>query len=111
MEQNKFCHVVLVSFRPETSEVVRQKVYGIYQTLAENCGGKKAGINFWKVDWNLDLRKNVHLVEIAIFENNEAFQKFQANPKHKELADIVKEVADWQVGDISLANQFFAPRF
>lgn len=100
MKQNKFWHVVLVSFKPETSEAMKQKVYGLYQTLAEDCGGKKAGVLFWKVGWNLDLRKNIHLVEIAIFENSGAFQKFQAHPKHKELASIVKETADWKVGDI-----------
>lgn len=100
MEQNKFWHVVLISFKPETSEAVKQKVYGLYQALAEDCGGKEAGILFWKVDWNMDLRKNIHLVEIAIFENSDALRAFQTHPKHKELADVVKEVADWKVGDI-----------
>ncbi len=100
MKQGKLWHVVLISFKPGVSETIKQKVYGLYRTLGEDCGGKEAGIIFWKVDHNLDLRKNVHLVEIAVFEDNSAYQAFKMNPKHKELADIVSKVADWQVGNI-----------
>ncbi|MDO8430331.1 MAG: Dabb family protein [bacterium] len=100
MEQNKLWHVVLISFKPGASEIFKQEIYDRYQTLDKDCGGEKAGIIFWKVDWNLDLRKNVDLVEIAAFENNNALQAFRTHPKHKELTDILKNAADWQVGDI-----------
>lgn len=100
MEQGKLWHVVLISFRPGIPETMKQNVYSLYQTLGEDCGGKEAGIILWKVNWNLDLRKNVHLVEIAVFENDAAYQAFKTHLKHKELADIVSRVADWQVGNI-----------
>lgn len=100
MEQTTLWHVVLISFKPGVSEIIKQKVYSLYQTLGEDCGGKEAGIIFWKVEHNLDLRKNVHLVEIAVFENNAAYQSFKTHPRHKELADIVSKAADWQVGNI-----------
>ena len=99
--QNKVLwHVVLISFRPDTPESVKREVYERYQTLDQECGGKKAGILFWRVDWNLDLRKNIHLVEIALFSSNEALQTFRKHPKHTEIANILRDVADWQVGDI-----------
>ena len=93
-------HVVLISFKPGATEEMRQILYDRYQTLDNDCGGRDAGILFWKVARNLDLRKGVHLVEIAIFENDEALQTFRHHPKHQEITDIASRIADWQVGDI-----------
>ncbi|MBI2047566.1 MAG: Dabb family protein [Parcubacteria group bacterium] len=93
-------HVVLISFRPETPESVRMEIYKCYQTLGEDCGGMNAGILFMLVEHNLDLRKNIHLVEIALFKDSDALQTFRQHPKHKELVDILSKVADWQIGDI-----------
>lgn len=93
-------HVVLIGFKPGASEEIKQEIYERYQSLAKDCGGKEAGILFWTVGHNLDLRKNVHLVEIAVFSDDEAMQNFRNHPKHKELTDILCKVADWQVGDI-----------
>lgn len=92
-------HVVLISFRPEASEEIRREIFDRYQTLAEDCGGNDAGILFWRVDRNADLRKNVCLVEVAIFESWHALQAFRQHSKHQELTDILREVADWWVGD------------
>lgn len=101
--QDVLWHVVLISFHGNAPEAVRQEVYQRYQTLAEECGGEDAGILLFKVEQNLDLRKNVHLVEIAAFRSNEDLQLFRVHPKHKELTDILCTVADWQVGDIEFA--------
>ncbi len=93
-------HVVLISFRLDATETTKQEVYDRYQTLDKDCGGRDAGILFWRVEHNLDLRKNAHLVEIAIFEDDAALQRFRAHPKHRELTNILRETADWWVGDI-----------
>ena len=94
-------HVVLISFRPNATQATRKEVYSRYQTLDEDCGGKAAGVLFWKVDHNLDLRKSVHLVEIAIFKNDDALQKFRMHPAHKAFTEnLLSKVADWTVGDI-----------
>jgi quinol monooxygenase YgiN len=98
----KLWHVVLLSFRPGTPETVRHEVFNRYQTLASDCGGADAGILFFAVHENLDLRKNVHLVEIAVFENEAALQRFRQHPKHGELTNILRVHADWQVGDLHL---------
>lgn len=95
-------HVVLISFKPGISEEKKQEVYDRYQALNEDCGNRKAGILFWRVERNLDLRKGDDLVEIAIFRNWEARETFRAHPKHTELTDILREVADWRLGNIPL---------
>jgi hypothetical protein len=96
-------HIVLISFKKEASQAVQQEVYDWYQTLAEDCGVKEAGILLFKVEHNLDLRKGVHLVVIAMFRDNDALQAFRVHPKHKELTDVLCQCADWQVGDTILS--------
>ena len=83
-------HVVLISFKPGTSEKTRQNIYSRLQTLAEDCGGKSAGILFWKVEFNLFPQRNVHLVEIAVFENNDVLQAFRLHPRHKESSGTTR---------------------
>ena len=92
-------HIVLISFKPDAPEEKKEEVFSRYQTIDQDCGGVNAGILFWKVCHNLDLRKGVHLVESSIFSDNAALQAFRVHPKHKELTDILSQIADWQVGD------------
>lgn len=93
-------YVVLISFKEGTPESTIQDIYDRYQTLSDDCGGKDTGILFWRVKRNLDLRKNVHLVEIVTFTDNEALQRFRVHPKHKEIANALSRVADWQAIEI-----------
>jgi hypothetical protein len=94
-------HVVLISFKENTPESVMRDIYDRYQTLADDCGGREAGILSWVARRNLDLRKGVHLVVIAAFTGNDALQAFRMHLKHKVLVDgILSKVADWQIGDI-----------
>jgi quinol monooxygenase YgiN len=100
---------VLISFKPlpegageqekEENEQQRKEVFDRYQTIAKECGGAEAGILFWHVGRSLDERKNIHLVEVSIFRDNDALQAFRVHPKHKELTDILQNIADWWVGD------------
>lgn len=93
-------HTVLISFRVNTPEHVRREVHTAYQTLGEECGGARAGIVYWRVDWNLDTRKGVHVVEVVIFRDNEALQAFRSHPAHTRVTNVLSEHADWVVGDI-----------
>ena len=92
-------HLVLISFLPEASEEKREEIFNRYQTIDKDVGGTEAGVLYWRTARNLDLRKNVHLVELAIFRDDAALQAFRNHPKHKELTDILRDIADWQVGD------------
>jgi stress responsive alpha/beta barrel protein len=93
-------HVVLISFRPDTTPEQRQQVLLDYQALGERCGGKDAGILFWQVDRNLDQRKNWHLVELAAFRDDAALQRFREHSAHAQASSVLREIADWAVGDI-----------
>lgn len=93
--------IVLISFRPHAPEEIRQKIFDMYQTLADDCGGEEAGILSWRVDHNEDLRKGVHLVEIATFRDSDAIANFRAHPRHGALTDILRDVADWQIGRLT----------
>ncbi|HVC50920.1 MAG TPA: Dabb family protein [Stellaceae bacterium] len=93
-------HVLLVSFRAAATAEQRDWVYSACQTLAERCGGRDAGILHWQVDWNLDQRKNWHLVELAVFSDDAALRAFRTHPAHAEMSGVLREIADWAVGDI-----------
>ena len=94
-------HVVLISFAPHTPYKIKLMILRRLQTLGSDCGGEDAGILLWIARLNLDQRKGVQLVEIAVFENNAALQAFRCHPMHKKFTDMLREVADWQVGDIT----------
>lgn len=93
-------HVILITFLPEAQESVKNEIIERYATLGADCGGHEAGILFWSTKPNTDLRKNIHLVEIAIFKDNDSFEKFKKHPKHIEVLELLKTSANWYVGDI-----------
>lgn len=96
-------HVILFSFLPSTDGSTRKNILERYYKLGDECGGREKGILFWSVKENIDLRKNIDFVEIAIFDNEESFVNFKNHPKHKELVEILKDSANWYVGDIKEA--------
>ncbi len=97
----KLClvHTVHIRFKEGTPQEVKEKALNLYQTLGEECGGRKAGILYWSVRPNLDLRKGVELVEFVIFTDNDALQAFRVHPAHQEIFTLMREHADWTVGD------------
>lgn len=97
--KDKLHHVALIKFHEGVSQETQREIFSRYQTLAKDCGGVAAGILFFKVDWNRDTRKGVQLVERAIFEDDDALQRFREHPAHKDLADKLRQCADWWVGD------------
>jgi hypothetical protein len=94
-------HVVLISFRARATPEQRDQILTDYQDLGERCGSRNAGILFWQVDRNLDQRKSWHLVELAVFRDDAALQRFREHPAHVKLTSVLREIADWAVGDIS----------
>lgn len=92
-------HVVLIAFRDNATEAQKEEVCNRYQTLAEEVGGIEAGIQYFAVQKNLDTRKGIALVELAVFKDNDAFRTFLAHPRHVEIQAILRTCADWWVGD------------
>ncbi len=100
-------HVIFISFLPTASKDIRDEIADRYSTLGEDCGGEKAGILFWSTKPNTDTRKNIHLVEVAIFKDKPSFENFKNHPKHKEVVELLKVAADWSVGDTIEAFPMF----
>ncbi len=96
----KLWHITFISFKKDTADSLRKEFHLRLKRLGEDCGGLEAGIIYWSVKKNTDLRKGVHLVLISIFENAEALEKYKQHPKHKEFSNLLRDIADWQVGDI-----------
>lgn len=92
-------HTVLISVRPDTPPETVQEVYDLFQTLAAGCGGEAAGILYFALQGNLDQRKGVTWTEFAIFRDEAALHAFQIHPAHKHITGILRNIADWQVGD------------
>ena len=111
--ENPIWHVVLIKFHDHVEPSVREDMLKRYEAMGERCGGAAAGILYWRIGWNLDKRKNIHFVEVALFKDQAALKAFSVHPAHKENGEILRNLADWQVGDIEhlggrldpLANQ------
>lgn len=97
-------HVVLVSFYPEVSQTRQEEAVSTLRQLGDKCGGREAGILYWNAGWNLDQRKNFHLMAIAIFLNEDALHGYAAHPAHREFTQVMSEIADWVVGDLVLGR-------
>jgi hypothetical protein len=93
-------HVVLISFREHATPEQQRQFFDDHQALGERCGGKDAGILFWQVDHNLDQRKAWHLVQLSIFRDDAALQRFREHPAHAQMNSVSREITDWAVGDI-----------
>ena len=95
-----FVHVVLSTIHPQVPPEVRAGIHQKQAVLGEACGGAAAGILHWTSGWNLDQRKNYHLMLFAVFEDEAAFRRYHAHPAHQAYGLDLREVADWVVGDV-----------
>jgi hypothetical protein len=95
-------HSVLVCFRDIASQEQRDQIVSLYKGLGETCGGAKEGILFWQAGLNLDQRKNWHIVEFAVFRDNDALQRFRSHPAHAKLSETMRPISDWAVGDLEI---------
>lgn len=57
------------------------------------------GVLEWTVRLSDDRRKGRILVENGLFESREAFEAFRVHPRHDEVSTVMRELADWWIGD------------
>ena len=93
-------HVVLTNFHPDVPQQTREAMRDKMAALGADCGGSGAGILYWRADWNLDQRKNYHLMEFGIFADEAALTRFRAHPAHVEFGTEMRRIAEWVAGDI-----------
>jgi hypothetical protein len=97
-------HVVLISFQPETVQSERETALSSLRNLGDACGGRSAGIVCWQADWNLDQRKNYHLMLVSRFESEASYRRYASHPEHRRFADNLSKMADWVSGDIEVSG-------
>ncbi len=93
-------HTIHFKPREDTSPLRVGAILALGMHLGERCGGYGAGILFWEFTRNLDTRKGVELVEVAVFESQEAFDRFRAHPAHASFAEECAQHLNWTVADI-----------
>lgn len=99
----KQLHIVAFSFLNNVSKEFQEVLMTECRELFENCGGREAGIISFDTIKNIDQRKGFDWVEIAVFENAEAFIGFHAHPKHQAFAERIATFADkWIVIDLPI---------
>ena len=57
------------------------------------------GLLAWNVRRSDDERKGRILIENALFADRAAFAAFREHPRHAEVATIMRDIADWWIGD------------
>ena len=98
MEHTNYKHIVLFKIHDEVSAEVLQKALDLLLALGQD----NSDILQWSVTMSLDTRKGRIIVEDAVFANQESFENFRASPKHSEASALMREIADWLVGDYLL---------
>ena len=98
-EKEVLYHVVLFKLHPDAPEDMKKRAFELYQQLKGDTGGDEAGVLYLELKENMDLRKGVQWVQLAVFRNNDALQAFRKHPAHMAVADIMSKISDWFVGD------------
>ena len=70
--------------------------------ILRELGKDNSDVLEWVVNPSLDSRKGRIIVEDAVFADKETFERFRTSDKHNEVAAIMREIADWWVGDYEL---------
>ena len=90
-----FRHIVLFQIRENTSDEKIEEAINLLKRLGE--------MDFKMIEWtvtkSLDIRKGNIIIENGLFENKQAFQEFHDSKYHLSVADFMKEISDWLVGD------------
>lgn len=91
---SRFNHTVLFKLHDGVGAEIRAEAVRLLIGL-----GKEPGVLSWVIKESIDTRKGYIIIEQAIFENQQAYQAFRTSPAHIEVGDLMKEIADWWVGD------------
>lgn len=103
-------HIVFISFKENITTEDRKHAEDLYKKLQEESL-KDVGTLFFTVVPNQDLRKNIHLVEVAVFKDRDAFERFHNLPAHTKVSHFMRDIANWYVGDVDLPINLFKSNF
>ena len=98
-----YFHCVMFKPLPGTTELQIGRMIEDFNALYTACGGKEAGIISACAVSNFDTRKGFVVLEVAVFQDVEAFIAWHAHPAHTDFAQRMSALMDvWVIGDANL---------
>lgn len=94
-----FRHVVLFRVRDDVADPEVSAAIELLRSL-----GDGTGILSWTVELSRDRRKGRVIVEDGTFSSDEAFDAWRAHSRHQKAAEHLSGIADWLVGDWTVAD-------
>ena len=91
----KYHHIILFRIKDNVSENTRQNALNQLGKL----GHGHSGLETWHIHESLDTRKGHILIQEGVFTTEEDFKQFQNTKLHLEVGNVMKEIADWWIGD------------
>jgi len=92
---SKYHHIILFRIKDGVSDDVHQKALIALRKLGQG----HPGLETWQVHESIDTRKGQILIQEGVFATEEDFKRFQDSEIHAEVGNIMKEIADWWIGD------------
>lgn len=87
-------HVVLFRVHDHVDDATVDDAIRGLQGLAD-----LPGVLEWTVRLSDDVRKGRVIVENALFADRDALDGFRAHPRHAQTSAVMREIADWWIGD------------
>jgi hypothetical protein len=87
-------HIVLFRLHDDVDEIDVERAADALTGLASDLG-----LDSWRIERSIDVRKGRILVEDATFVDRSAFERFRATPEHARVAAMMSRISDWWVGD------------
>ena len=87
-------HVVLFRVHDDVDDARVDEAVAALRALAA-----VPGVLEWTVRLSDDERKGRIIVENALFESRATIESFRVHPLHQTSSDLLREIADWWIGD------------
>ena len=89
-------HILLFKFYPDAPEDKKQKAL----SLLKNLGSLAPEVKEWSIGTQCrPSERNWDIAQVSSFESLDALDKFRVHPAHKEVTDVMREIADWHIVD------------
>ncbi|MDH6181863.1 heme-degrading monooxygenase HmoA [Microbacteriaceae bacterium SG_E_30_P1] len=90
----KLRHIVLFQFITVLDDESRRLTLEALRALRDI-----PGILEWRLEASMDERKGQVIVQNVLFESEEAFEAYRADPRHAEAGKALSAVSNWLVAD------------
>lgn len=91
-------HIVLFKVSDQVTEDKFQEALEVLNDL----GVDQQGVLSWNIATSIDTRKGRIIIEEGVFQDDKVFQLFRESEKHQRAVGLMRDIADWLVGDYIL---------